>query len=449
MTKEPNDLIYGVDDVPPPGALLMLSFQQMMLLFTAATFPALLVREVGGSVDIASSMVAMTMVAAGLGSILQALRLPGIGSGYLCPNLCGPSYLGVSLQAAWHGGFPVMHGMIVFAGVLEILLANIIRYIRFLFPSVVVGLVVMMVGINVISVSVTNFFGVAYAFDSVRGADLLVGCIALLTMVGCNLWGRGTLRMYCLLIGILVGWGAALLLTPEVRNAFEILRSKPIFALPVYDWREQFRLSFSAELALPFIIIAICGSLKSFGNLLAAQKISEPDLKEVNMRPIANGLVADGVTTAMAGFMGAMAVDTSSSNIGLAAATRAVSRWISVVTGIIFAFLGFFPKISMMIALVPRPVVGASLIFAVSIMICTGLKEMLEQPLDQRKIYTIGIAMIFGLSTQFVPALFAALPAAYQPLFQSPLATSTLFAIVIYQLFHVDELKEALGRIRH
>jgi xanthine permease XanP len=197
---------------------------------------------------------------------------------------------------------------------------------------------------------------------------------------------------------------------------------------------------------VPFTIIAVCGSLKSFGNLLAAQKISEPDLKEVKMKPVANGLVADGITTAMAGLMGAMAVDTSSSNIGLAAATRAVSRWIAIVTGVIFAFLGFFPKISMMIALVPRPVVGASLIFAVSIMICTGLKEMLEQPLDQKKIYTIGIAMIFGLSTQFVPTLYAALPAAYQPLFQSPLATSTLFAIIIYQLFHLDDLKAALFR---
>jgi NCS2 family nucleobase:cation symporter-2 len=446
MIKEQSDIIYGLDDVPPAGALLMLSFQQMMLLFTAATFPALLVREVGGSVELASSMVAMTMVAAGLGSILQALRLPGIGSGYLCPNLCGPSYLGVSLQAAWLGGFPVMHGMIVFAGVLEMLLANVIRHIRFLFPTVVVGLVVMMVGVNVIAVSVTNFFGVAYAYDSVRGADLLVGCLALLTMVGCNLWGRGALRMYCLLIGIVVGWAAALVLTPEIWGDYQVLHSQSLFALPVYDWREQFRLSFSAELALPFILIAVCGSLKSFGNLLAAQKISEPELKGVNMKPVANGLVADGFTTAMAGFMGALAVDTSSSNIGLAAATRAVSRWIAVVTGAVFAFLGFFPKLSMLIALVPRPVVGASLIFAVSIMICTGLKEMLEEPLDQRKIYTIGIAMIFGLSTQFVPALYAALPAAYQPLFQSPLATSTLFAIVTYQVFHFDELKAALRR---
>ena len=137
-----NKLIYEIDDIPPSGALLMLSVQQMMLMFTAATFPAIIVREVGGSMQTASTMVSITMIAAGLGTILQALRNRWIGSGYLCPNLCGPSYLTVSLQAAWLGGFPLMRGMIIFAGVLEMLFANTIRRLHLLFPPVVVGLVV-------------------------------------------------------------------------------------------------------------------------------------------------------------------------------------------------------------------------------------------------------------------------------------------------------------------
>ena len=71
--------------------------------------------------------------------------------------------------------------------------------------------------------------------------------------------------------------------------------------------------------------------------LLAAQKTSQPELKELDMKPIGKGLMADGFTTAMAGAMGGMAVDTSSSNVGLAAATGAVSRWIAICAGIIFA----------------------------------------------------------------------------------------------------------------
>jgi NCS2 family nucleobase:cation symporter-2 len=213
---------------------------------------------------------------------------------------------------------------------------------------------------------------------------------------------------------------------------------QPLFAFPFKNVHLM-KIRFSWNLALPFFIIAVCGSLKSLGNLLAAQKISEPERDEVHMPPIAKGLLADGLTTAMAGLMGGMAVDTSASNIGLAAATRAVSRWIAICAGVIFAVLGFFPKLSMAIALVPRPVVGASLIFAVSLMISAGLQEMLSEPLDQRKSFVLGLSFIFGLSTEFLPTLFAELPESLQPLFGSPLATVTVFAVLLYQLFHIND----------
>jgi NCS2 family nucleobase:cation symporter-2 len=436
-TNDENTMLYGVNDKPPLGTLLMLAVQQMMLMFTAATFPALLVREVGGSVEAAGTMVSITMIAAGLGSVIQASRNRWIGSGYLCPNICGPSYLGVSLQAAWSGGFPLMHGMIIFAGVVEMLLANVVRKIQFLFPPLVVGLVVTFVGINVVSVAITNFFGQVYKGDTLQWEQLLVACISLAVMIGCNLWGKGIIRLYCLLWGIATGWIAALILTPEVIDSLTALKAEPFIAFPFTD-PAIFRLSFSLDMLFPFLIIAVCGSLKSFGNLLAAQKFSEPELEQINMKPIAKGLLADGLTTAMAGVMGGLAVDTSASNIGLAAATRAVSRWIAITAGIIFTVLGFFPKLSTLIALVPRPVLGASLIFAVSLMIATGLKEALSEPLDQRKSFVLGLSLIFGLSTQFLPSLYAALPLSVQPIFGSPLATVTVFSVLFYQLFHID-----------
>ncbi|NCC50834.1 MAG: xanthine permease [Spartobacteria bacterium] len=436
--SDQNQLLYKLDDRPPFGTLLLLSIQQMMIMFTAATFPAILVREVGGDIQVASAMVSLTMVAAGIGSVIQAYRGRWMGSGYLCPNICGPSYLSVSMQAAWMGGFPLMRGMIIFAGIIEILLANVVSKLKFLFPPLIVGLVVTFVGINVLSVSVTNFFGQAYLGDSISWKEIAVGVIALFTMVGCNLWGRGVVRLYCLLIGIAVGWCAALVFTPEVMKDMALLKTEPFFAQP-FRGVSLFAITFRWNIALPFFIIAVCGSLKSFGNLVAAQKISEPDLKEMNMKPIAKGLVADGFTTAMAGAMGALAVDTSSSNVGLAAATRAVSRSIAICAGVLFTILGFFPKLSTAIALVPRPVVGACMIFAISMMISAGFKESFSEPLDQRKSFVLGISLIFGLSTEFLAPLYAMLPHWSQPLFGSPLATVTIFSIVLYQLFHLDE----------
>lgn len=433
-----GDLIYGVDDVPPPGPLLALAVQQMLLLFTAATFPALLVREIGGDISLASSMVALTMVAAGLGSILQGLRLPFMGCGYLCPNVCGPSYLHLSLQAAWTGGLPVMRGMIILAGFVEMALAPLIKRLRSLFPPCVVGMVVMMVGISVIPMTVTNFFGAVYAGDELAWVDLAVGGLSLFLMVGLNIWGKGMLKMYCLLIGVAGGCLAAAILPTDFLHSLSQLKDKPFFDIPIYDL-SVFSYGFDPGLALPFIIVGVCGSLKSFGNFMAAQKISEPWREELDMKPVSRGLLADGFTTVLSGLIGALAVDTSSSNVGLAGATKAVSRWIAVTAGAIFTALAFFPMVSYGIALIPRPVVGASLLFAVSFMIITGLMQIMEEPLDQRKIFVVGLSIIFGLSTEFVPGMYAMFPESIRPFFDSPLETSTVMAVLLYQLLHIDQ----------
>ena len=432
-------MIYKVNDVPPPGALVVLSIQHMLFMFAASSFPAMLVREIGGSVDMATALVSLTMIIAGIGSILQPMRWKYMGSGYLCPNLCGPSYLSASLHAAWVGGIPLMRGMILFSGLIEMALAPVVKKLRFMFPPIIVGLVVAMVGVSIVSVATGNFFGVAFSGDSTRWEDLLVGVVSLLVMVGANIWGKGWVRMYCLLVGTLVGWGLALAITPDTRVAFSVVGSQSFFALPSVPF-DLWDIRFNWGLALPFVIVSICGSLKSFGNLLAAQQVSEPELKEPNMQPIAGGLLADGLTTAVAGLMGALAVDTSSSNVGLAAATRACSRWISTVAGVIFTAMAFMPKVTAAIATLPRPVLGASLIFAGCFMICTGLQEMMKEKYDSRAIFTVGISLFFGLSTGFMPDLYARFPDWIQNFFSDPLPTTTLFAVVLYQVFYFDKL---------
>ena len=432
-------MIYKVNDVPPAGTLVVLSVQHMLIMFAASSFPAMLVREIGGSVEMATALVSLTMIIAGVGSIIQPLRWKYLGSGYLCPNLCGPSYLSASLQAAWMGGIPLMRGMILFAGLVEMALAPVVKKLRFMFPPIVVGLVVAMVGVSIVSVATGNFFGVAYSGDSMRWEDLLVGTVSLLVMVGSNVWGKGWVRMYCLLVGTLAGWGLALAIVPDSRAAFSVVETQPLFALPSLPFG-IWDIQFNWGLALPFLIVSICGSLKSFGNLLAAQQISEPELKEPNLQPIAGGLLADGLTTALAGLMGALAVDTSSSNVGLAAATRACSRWISTAAGIAFTALAFMPKVTAAIATLPRPVLGASLIFAGCFMVCTGLQEMFKERLDSRAIFTVGISLFFGLSTGFMPDLYARFPTWIQNFFSDPLPTTTLFSVVLYQVFYFDLL---------
>ena len=118
---------YGVNDVPPFQHLFILSIQHVLLMVMSLGLPILLANQITSNHEFASNLISFSMITAGLGSIVQSLGLPYIGSGYLCPNVCGPSYFSLSLSAAWTGGFPLMRGMIIFAGLVEMALAPVVK----------------------------------------------------------------------------------------------------------------------------------------------------------------------------------------------------------------------------------------------------------------------------------------------------------------------------------
>jgi NCS2 family nucleobase:cation symporter-2 len=135
-----------------------------------------------------------------------------------------------------------------------------------------------------------------------------------------------------------------------------------------------------------------------------------------------------------------MAVDTSSSNVGLAAATKVLSRWISVGAGVLFVVLAFFPRFVSLLAQMPMPVLGASIVFSGCFMLCIGLQQMFGEPWEPRKTFTVGIALFFGLSTAFLPGLYARAPHFIQAFFTDPLPTTAILAVVLNQVVNLDRI---------
>ena len=135
MPKKPPELVYGVEDEPPLLTCLLLGLQHVTIITIVLVFPVVIVRAIGGTPEQAGFFVSMSMLASGVGTILQALKKKGIGSGYLCPSVCGPSYLPASLLAAQTGGLSLLFGMTAIAGSFEVLLSRIMHRLRALFPT--------------------------------------------------------------------------------------------------------------------------------------------------------------------------------------------------------------------------------------------------------------------------------------------------------------------------
>ncbi len=231
-----------------------------------------------------------------------------------CPNVCGPSYFSLSLSAAWTGGMPLMRGMTILAGLVEVVMAPIVQKLKHVFPNYIVGLVVALVGVSVITPSVTSLFGPGLpgrcagncrraGWFCHAGGDGALQCM-----------GQGPVKIYSLLIGMLTGWLAALCVSPESRLAPHALRGTAWVALPGMPW-EAWDSVFRPATGAAVHRHRHQRLAEVFRQPACRPTHFEPELKRPNFKPLRNGSMADGLSTMLAGALGGMAVDTSSSNV--------------------------------------------------------------------------------------------------------------------------------------
>jgi len=141
--------------------------------------------------------------------------------------------------------------------------------------------------------------------------------------------------------------------------------------------------------------------------------------------------MADAIAVTACGVFGGVASDTSASNVALSNATGVTSRWLGFAAGGLFMLLGFSPKLSAVLSIMPTPVMGAIIVFVASFMIISGLQIILSSKPDTRKTFVIGIPLIFGLSLQALPELYAQVVPWLRPLFGSALTLATVLAVAL------------------
>ncbi len=441
MAQKPANLVYGLEDRPPAVITFFLALQHISVICIGFLFPVIIVREIGGSMHDAVRFVSASMLAGGIGVIVQSLRKGPAGSGFLCPEVCGPSYLSATMLAAKTGGLSLVFGMTLAASIFEGILSRVMRHLRALFPAEVTGVIVMMVGLTVIKVACKNFFVMGGDSGSVVSLPALcTGLLTLATMITLNVWGKGKAKLFCALIGMVVGYFLAALF-----GLFDLEKMAADFVVPWFSLPLTGHPGWSFDIALlaPFLVAVLCSTLKTVGDLTTCQRINDAKWKRPDMGNVSRGILADGISALVAGLAGGFGQSTSSSNIGLSIGTGATSRIIAVWIGGVLIVLSFFPKASVVFALMPSPVLGATLLFALSFMVVAGIQIIMSRMMDGRKTFVVGLSIIFGLSIDIVPGIYSQAPAWLAPEVSSSLAASTILALILNLLFRIGIAQSA------
>jgi NCS2 family nucleobase:cation symporter-2 len=428
--RKPVDLVYGVAERPPPGVTLLSAVQQAGLISIMLVYPVLVGREAGAPPETILDILRMGMVVIGVGTILQALPA---GSGYLCPPIATAIYLVPSLQAARSGGLPLVFGMTVIAGLLEVVLSRGVRLLRPLVPPELTGFVVTLIAVTTGSVGIRYLLDVGGAAGS-QPVDLLVGAASLATMVALNVWTTGAPRLFCMLIGMAVGYVTAAALGRLTPTELGALASAPLAAVPRLghvSW------AFDPGMMVPFGIAAVAATLKTIGNVTTCQKMNDADWTRPDFRSISGGVLIDGVGSVGAGLLGTVGVNTSSGSVGLASASGVASRAVAHAVGGLFVLLAFVPKAGAALAIMPKAVMGAALLFSAAFFFVSGLQLVTSRMLDARKTIVIGLSFMVGLAVDLYPSFFETLRPGARPFVSSSLVLGTLTALVLNLAFRL------------
>ena len=440
MAKKPANLIYGLDEIPPLGTTLLLGFQHILAVSSAFVYPVILLQETGILPEQAERMIHTSMIVMGVATILQTLRYGPMGSGYLCPERLGPAYLPASILAIKTGGLPLLAGMTLVSGLFGVVLSRLMGRLRPFFPAEVTGTIVTMVGLALIPVAVSRFLGIEESRAVIDALSVSIASITFFVMVGVTVWGSSRLRLYGVLIGVVVGsvcaYASGLVTDDHLRR----LEQAPLVSLPSFP-REGW--SFSGALIFPFLVTVLASSLKAVGDLTTCQKINDAEWKRPDMQSISGGILAEACGVLLSGGVGNMGQSTSSANVGLSIATGATSREIGFACGGILIVLAFVPKLAVLFAIMPNPVIGALLLFTVCFMIVAGVQILASRMMDARKTFVVGVSVVFGLSVDMLPGAYQSVPTMFLTAFGSSLSVATISALVLNLLFRIGIARRA------
>ncbi|HMH17572.1 MAG TPA: solute carrier family 23 protein, partial [Burkholderiales bacterium] len=230
------------------------------------------------------------------------------------------------------------------------------------------------------------------------------------------------------------GYVAAAILGVLPAVDLERLRTAPLVRLPDAS---HIHWAFDANLIVPFAVAAVAASLRAMGDVTICQKTNDAAWTRPDMRTISGGALANGLSTALAGLLGTIGTNTSTSNVGLAAATGVTSRRVAYAVGAIYLLLAFMPMGATVFVIMPGAVVGATLVFASCLVFINGLMIITSRMLDSRRTFVIGLSFMLGLAVDVLPGVFAGLPPAVRLFTSSSLLLGTLSALVLNVVFRL------------
>ena len=418
-------LIYGVKDKPKFGAMIVFAFQQLLAIMAATiAVPAI----VGNGMTAAAAL-----FGAGAGTIIYQLFTK-----FKSPVFLGSSFAFIgSMVAAFAGATSMSLGFLgliigtTFAGLVYVILAIIVKFagvkwINKLMPPVVIGPTVALIGLSLAGAAVKDVF--SYGPQDSNGSfimstriwlSVICALVTLIVVILCSTYGKKMAKLIPFIIGILSGYGVAMIFTiigvatsnPDLRvidfAPFQALVAdgvgvKTFVAVPEFTFLtaikgiKEFNWSYVATIAVAYIPVAFVvfaehiADHKNLSSIIESDLLEEPGLHRT--------LLGDGIGSFVGSIFGGCPNTTYGESVGCVAITRNASIVTITTTAILSMLISFVSPFVAFLDSIPGCVMGGVCVTLYGFIAVSGLKMIQKVDLEEHaNLFTASVILITGI----------------------------------------------------
>ena len=308
---------------------------------------------------------------------------------------------------------PLAQGGIIAAGFVYLIFSAIAYFIgaekiKKVFPPVVTGPVIVVIGINLAGTAITDAtggLGLANGFTPLVAINLAIAAFTLLIVILCSIFAKGFFKLVPILIGIVFGYLLCVILSGLglFHMNFEVIANSPWINIPfkTLDSNGVPFMSlpkFELGAILSIAPIALVTFMEHIGDITTNSTVVGKDfLKDPGLH---RTLLGDGLATMFAGLIGGPSNTTYSENTGVLATTKNYDPRLLRLTAVFAILLGLFGKVGAILQTIPDPVKGGVEVILFGMIAAVGIRSLAESNLDfthSRNLTIVGLILVFGL----------------------------------------------------
>ena len=419
---------------PPMGQAVPLGLQHVLAMFASNVTPSVIVAgaaglQFGGAEQV--YLIQMAMLFAGIATLFQTVGFGPIGA--RLPIMQGTSFafVGVLAGIAATQGLGVALTSCIIGGLIHFALGSVIANIRYLFPPLVTGLVILAIGLYLVPVGIKYAAGGAADFQMAAESfgSLMHWTVALTVIVvalGFKFMTKGMLSNAAILFGLIAGYLVAFMF--GMVNFSSVGKASWVTSLQTLPYGFEFNLG----AVIGVTLVSIVSAVETVGDTSATAKAGAG--REATDGEISGATYADGLGTAVAGVFGGLPNTSFSQNVGIVGMTGIMSRHVVTIAGAIMVLCGLIPKIGAIIASMPLPVLGGGVIVMFGMVASAGLNVLSEVKMSRRNMIIIALSLSIGLGINLVPSAVQYLPGIWKTLATSAVAPTAFLAIILNQI---------------